>query len=287
MTEQKKAEVQHVNSAIKENKEIEKMVKQVISNGKPVSQEGRQVLKSYFSSVRGLNNLLGEKLEEPVIINGKKTKEIRDKGSKIKKKAHDKEKYSCQHCTKYFSNSSDLSDHVLTHTNDIPSETDSESKAASYPCVDKDKTNSKFSSPCDDLKTKTKNHTPNKRGPYKKKFSCKHCGMKITSQANLDQHMDHIHKIKPQREKAKDPSGTLVNSEKVKTKGQMKEHPTDKEIKCNTCGGAFGSQKQYVAHEKSCTLPLFTPEKSVPCDFCSEKFFNNGALAKHKEHCHK
>ena len=48
MTEQKKAEVQHVNSAIKENKEIEKVVKQVISNGKPVSQEGRQVLKSLF-----------------------------------------------------------------------------------------------------------------------------------------------------------------------------------------------------------------------------------------------
>ena len=61
--------------------------------------------------------------------------------------------------------------------------------------------------------------------------------MKITSQANLDQHMDHIHKIKPQREKPKDPSGTLVNSEKVKTKAQMKEHPTDKEIKCNPCGG--------------------------------------------------
>ena len=41
ITEQKKAEVKHVNSMIKENKEIEKMVKQVISNGKPVSQEGR------------------------------------------------------------------------------------------------------------------------------------------------------------------------------------------------------------------------------------------------------
>ena len=79
MTEQKKAEVQHVNSAIKENKEIEKMVKQVISNGKPVSQEGRQVLKSYFSSVHGLNNLLGEKLEEPVIINGKKAKKLETK----------------------------------------------------------------------------------------------------------------------------------------------------------------------------------------------------------------
>ena len=260
MTEQKKAEVQHVNSAIKENKEIEKMVKQVISNGKPVSQEGRQVLKSYFSSVCGLNNLLGEKLEEPVIINGKETKEIRDKESKVKTKAHGKEKYSCQPCSKCFSNTSDLSDHILTHMTDIPSETDSESNAASYPCVDKDKTNSKFSLPCDDLKTKIKNHTPNKRGPYKKKFSCKHCGMKITSQANLDKHMDHSHKIKSQREKAKDPSGTLVNSEKVKTKAQMKE--------------------QYVAHEKSCILPLFKPEKSVPCDLCSEKFFNNGALAK-------
>ena len=202
MAEQKKAEAKNVNSAIKENKEVELMVKQAISKGKPVSQEGRQVLKSYFSSVCGLDNLLGEKLEEPVIINGKETKEIRDKESKIKKKAHDKEKYSCQHCTKYFSNSSHLSDHILTHMTDIPSETDSESNAASYPQVDKDKTISKFSLPCNDLKTQTKNHTPSKRGPYWKKFSCKHCGMKITSQANLDKHMDHIHKIKPQREKS-------------------------------------------------------------------------------------
>ena len=73
--------------------------------------------------------------------------------------------------------------------------------------------------------------------------------------------MDHIHKIKPQREKAKVSSGTLVDSEKVKTKAQMKEHPSDKEIKCNTCGGAFDSQQQYVAHEKSCILLLLTPEK--------------------------
>ena len=102
MTEQKKAEVKCVNSAIKENKEVEKMVKQVISNGKTMSLESRQVLKSYFLSVPGFNNLLHEKLEEPVIINGKETKEIRDKESKIKKKAHGKEKYSCQHCTKYF-----------------------------------------------------------------------------------------------------------------------------------------------------------------------------------------
>ena len=67
----------------------------------------------------------------------------------------------------------------------------------------------------------------------------------------------------------------------------MKEHLSDEEIKCNTCGGAFDSQQQYVAHEKSCILPSFTPEKSVPCDLCSEKFFNNNVLAKHKEHCHK
>ena len=34
------------------------------------------------------------------------------------------------------------------------------------------------------------------------------------------------------------------------------------------------------------TIIVYT-EKSVPCDLCSEKVFNNGALAKHKEHCHK
>ena len=61
--------------------------------------------------------------------------------------------------------------------------------------------------------------------------------------------MGHIHKIIPQRGKAKDPSGTLVNSEKVKTKVQMKEHPPDKEIKCNICGGAFDSQ-QHMLHMK-------------------------------------
>ena len=41
MTEQKKVEVKCVNSAITENKEAEKMVKQAIGNGKHVSQEGR------------------------------------------------------------------------------------------------------------------------------------------------------------------------------------------------------------------------------------------------------
>ena len=75
---------------------------------------------------------------------------------------------------------------------------------------------------------------------------------------------------------------------KKKSEQQNKKAPDiDKQIQCDNCNHLFGSKKIYIEHEKTCTPLLFSPEKTVPCDQCTEKFFNNGALAKHKEHYHK
>ena len=79
MSEGKRAKVNRVNNALETNKEAEKMVKQVIENGENVSTQGKAVLKTYMCEVCGLYNLSGKKLEEPININGKQTKEIRDK----------------------------------------------------------------------------------------------------------------------------------------------------------------------------------------------------------------
>ena len=78
MSEGKRAKVNRVNNALEANKEAEKMVKQVIGNEENVSTQGKAVLKTYMCEVHGLYNLFGEKLEEPININGKQTKEIRD-----------------------------------------------------------------------------------------------------------------------------------------------------------------------------------------------------------------
>lgn len=77
--------VNHANEVLNQNKEVEKMVKQVIGSGENISQEGRTVLASYMSSVRELNHLLGEKLEDTVIINGKETRELRDTDNRMKR----------------------------------------------------------------------------------------------------------------------------------------------------------------------------------------------------------
>ena len=77
--------VNRVNDALNENRLVEKMVKQVIGGGEKISEEGRTVLSSYMSSVRGLNNLLGETLEDPIIINGRETKDLRDKATRVPK----------------------------------------------------------------------------------------------------------------------------------------------------------------------------------------------------------
>ena len=79
MSEKKKSEVRRVNDAIESNKEAEKMVRQVIGKGEKISNEGKHVLEGYFENTRGLNNMLQEKLSEPVVMANKLTKVIRDK----------------------------------------------------------------------------------------------------------------------------------------------------------------------------------------------------------------
>ena len=50
--------------------------------------------------------------------------------------------------------------------------------------------------------------------------------------------------------------------------------------------GSKKKEHKKINVPKTCLLPLFTPEKTVPCDLCTEKYFNAGALAKHKQQFH-
>ena len=139
MTAAKKAKVIHVNTAITEHKKVEKMVKSVISSESNVSKEGKAVITSFMSSVHGIDNLLGKKLDEPIVINGKETRQIRDNAARFRKHASKDQcnKHICQYCSKGFDSSADLADHVLTHPKDTPSKANSGSSAQSskeYEC---------------------------------------------------------------------------------------------------------------------------------------------------------
>lgn len=288
MTERRKAEVHRVNKKLMENKEVEKMVKQVVGSGPNVTEEQKTVLKAYMSSVHGLNNMFGEKLEEPININGNLTKEIRDKDTKISKKVSNK-KYGCGQCSKAFPSAIDLADHVLTHSENF-SETDSEhmtqndSDGSLDSNIYKCETCPKICSSHSHLKQHIENckghyTPPNKRGPYKKKFSCQHCPKEVSSKLNLEKHMESSHK---------DLNSPKQNDSKKNEKQNKKANTPniDKQVQCDVCSHLFGSKKIYIEHKKTCNPPLFSPEKTVPCDQCTEKFFNKGALAKHKEQCH-
>ena len=147
--------------------------------------------------------MFGEKLEEPISINGNLTKEMRDKDMKISKKVSDK-KYGYGQCYKAFPSAVDLADHVLTHSENY-SETDSEQitqndsdgslDSNTYKC----EKCPKVCSSCSHLKQHTENckghyTPPNKRGPYKKKISCEHCSKEVSSKLNLEKHMESTHK---------------------------------------------------------------------------------------------
>ena len=127
MTAVKKAEMICVNTAITEHKKVEKMVKSVISSESNVSKEGKVVITSFLSSVCGIRNLLGEKLDEPIVINGKETRQIRDNETRFSNDASKDQcnKHICQYCSKGFDSSADLAEHVLTHPKDTPSKANS------------------------------------------------------------------------------------------------------------------------------------------------------------------
>ena len=302
--------VNHANEVLNQNKEVEKMVKQVIGSGENISQEGRTVLASYMSSVRELNHLFGEKLEDTVIINGKETRELRDTDNRMKRMSCSQESdsdsctsssFECPKCGRSCSSSHNLSQH-----------------------------------------TKACKGVPK---PHRKKYTCKYCKKYVNSQFNLTNHIKHVHNKgeteedrseKPlgsstkshnadqtEKEKKKEkqknvkegeknttesPSSTPAKSKHTKVnKKQNKSTREDKQndkgekaskndadkmengkiiFSCNYCGKSCESQNKYVEHKKKCVAPLFVPEKTVPCDLCTEKFFNLGALNKHKEHCH-
>ena len=139
MTAAKKAEVIHVNTAITEHKKAEKMVKSMISSESNVSKEGKAVITSFMSSVCGIHKLLGEKLDEPIVINGKETRQIRDNETRFSKHASKDQcnRHICRYCSKGFDSSADLVDYVLTHPKDTPSKANSGLSAQSskeYKC---------------------------------------------------------------------------------------------------------------------------------------------------------
>ena len=457
MSDERKTEVKGVNKAIEDNKELEKMVKQVISSNANVSKEGKEVLSKYFSSVHHLNQLFAEKLEEPVVHNNKTTKDIRDKKNRISKK-----KYVCDNCTVEFGSQSALADHICNHRVETSSEAGSEVSMSNdlHQCHICSKVCSKshylnehmkmHANDPDGIKEQKK-----KRGSYKKQFSCEYCGKKVTSQGHLNKHITHVHKNKTSSKKSekkgtsdkgtktskknsegesrqnqisdknsekevtsedvivtnsaqKNPAGSQSVSEgecrqnqisnknsekeapsegecrqnqisskhsekeapsedgivtnspkenptgkqqvteaesrqkqmsdnsktnqeksckatkevsnsqdlqktsnsvkssvpvvvlenivdnsisistynKEKHKANTKESTVKKQIKCDACQVIFESQPMYDAHKVTCVSGLFTLEKNVCCDICPEKFFNVGALNKHKEHTH-
>ena len=86
---------------------------------------------------------------------------------------------------------------------------------------------------------------------------------------------------KPSRE------GKKTKSNKNPSDIEKEKEPSNKKFDCNICGKLCDFKKLYIEHKKTCLPPLFEPEKSVPCELCTEKFFNIGALNRHKEYCHK
>ena len=299
MTKSKKAVVNCVNDTLNENRVVEKMVKQVIGGGEKISEEGQTILSSYMSSVRGLNNLLGETSEDPIIINGRETKDLIDKATRVPK---------ADNCQKVDSDSSETGSHKC-------------------PKCQKSFTNEHYlKQHSDTCKDKKKTH--------KKKFTCKYCDREINSEYNLKMHVQQKHKIidkstsgessdtptkgnhsehnKTEKESSaknngqdKTKNGSESGSPKSKhdinnkqdaqkTKSnknpsdiEKEKEPSNQKFDCNIFGKLCDSKKLYIERKKTCLPPLFEPEKSVPCELCTEKLFNIGALNKHKEYCHK
>ena len=101
-----------------------------------------------MSSVHGIHDLLGEKLDEPIVINGKETRQIRDNATRFSKHASKNQcnKHICQYCSKGLDSAADLADHVLTHPKDTPSKANSGLSAQSSKEYECPKCFSKYSS---------------------------------------------------------------------------------------------------------------------------------------------
>ena len=227
MSDEKRAKVNTVNEALEKNKEIEKMVKQVLSSSN-ASEEQKLVFSKYFQSCLGLNQLLGEKYEEPVTHNNKQTKDIRDKTSKINKKKH-----VCNDCDVKFTSASALAAHTCSQSMETSSEPGSEVSISNdsnqcHIC-------SKICSNAHNLKQHLQMHAndPNKsteskrkRGSYKKQFSCEHCGKEVTTLSNLNKHIECVHKDIIQKEnsekKVTSEDENVTNSTKKKDKDVTK-----------------------------------------------------------------
>ena len=72
-----------VSQSIDENIEVEKMVRQVACP--QMSAEGKLVMGKYFTSFRSIHDLFCETLFQPIIVNGRLTKSIRNPVVKLKR----------------------------------------------------------------------------------------------------------------------------------------------------------------------------------------------------------
>ena len=239
MSDEEKAKVNTVNEALEKNKEIEKMVKQVLSSSN-ASKEQKLVFSKYFQSCLGLNHLLGEKYEQPVTHNNKQTKDIRDRTSKINKKKH-----VCNDCDVKFTSASALAAHTCSQSMETSSEPGSEVSISNdsnqcHIC-------SKICSNTHNLKQHLQMHAndPNKskeskrkRGSYKKKFSCEHCGKEVTTLSNLNKHIDCVHKDIIQKENSEkqvtSEDENVTNSTKNKAKKSRKKPISENETVTNS-----------------------------------------------------
>ena len=260
MSQKKTSEVKKVNEAIGSYKEVEKMVRQIIWSDENISEEGKGVLKEYFVSAWGLNNMFQEKMAEPVLVGNRPTKVIRDNKTKIQK------------------------------INSSESNSDGDSS-----------TDIEICSTDDESFEKEKRRKSRGRGSYKKKFKCDICAQEINSLNNLKTHMKSKHgKTDFGVEKVEENKRKKEKKEKNNKNGEGKDKESKSEKK--NCEDAGKSTKETIKDTPAKILELnkkkdnpnveessqlFAPEKNIPCDVCSEKFYNAGSMLKHKEYVHK
>ena len=181
-----------------------------------------------------------------------------------------KKKYTCKYCNKCVNSQFNLTSHINhvhknVETKDDRSENPSSSSIKNHNAdqTQKEKKKEKHTSVKEGEKNTTK--CPSLSTPAKSKHT------KVDKEQNKS--ITGEDKQKDKGEKAsKNDADKMENGKKI--------------FSCNYCGESCESQSKYVEHKKRCVVPLFVPEKTVSCDLCTEKFFNLGALNKHKEHCH-
>ena len=87
----------------------------------------------------------------------------------------------------------------------------------------------------------------------------------------------------------KNNSQTKTGGDSAKTSKETAKHKNDsaRDNPKNSSGTSEPSKLKSKAHVPEKPESLFTPERNIPCDLCSEKFFNTGSLLKHKKNVHK